>query len=75
MTERDKKLDELSDQLDENILAVKGTLELIDASITEDDLHELLLKAIGRMDIIEKLSHDMLVALKSCFDKIERTEK
>jgi len=74
MTDREKKLNELSEQLDENILAVKGTLELIDASIAEDDLHELLLKAIGRMDIIQKVSVDMLVALKNCFEKMDATK-
>lgn len=75
MGERSDKLDELSNQLDENILAVKGTLELMDASITEDDLHELLLKAIERMDMIQGLSHEMLVALRNCFDKIDEIKK
>jgi hypothetical protein len=70
MTERNKKLDEIADQLDENILAVKGTLELIDTSVTEDELHQLLLKAIDRMDIVQRLSTEMLVALRKCFDKI-----
>jgi hypothetical protein len=70
MTERNKKLDEIADQLDENILAVKGTLELIDTSVTEDDLHQLLLKAIDRMDAIQRISDEMLAALKNCFDKI-----
>lgn len=70
MTERNKKLDEIADQLDENILAVKGTLELIDTSVTEDELHQLLLKAIDRMDIIQRLSTEILVALRKCFDKI-----
>jgi hypothetical protein len=70
MAEKNDKLDEIADQLDENILAVKGTLELIDASVTEDDLHQLLLKAIDRMDIIQRLSDEMLVALRKCFDKI-----
>ncbi len=54
MAERNKKLDEIANQFDENILAVKGTLELIDTSVTEDELHELLLKAIDRMDIIQR---------------------
>jgi len=31
---KNDKLDELSNQLDENILAVKGTLELMDTSVT-----------------------------------------
>jgi len=75
MGERDDKLDELSNQLDEHILAVKGTLELMDTSVTEDDLHELLLKAIERMDMIQRLSHEMLIALRNCFDKISRTKE
>jgi hypothetical protein len=70
MTERNDELDQISNKLNENILAVKGTLELVDTSIAEDDLHELLLKAIGRMDIIQRISDDMLVALKTCLDKI-----
>ena len=70
MTERNKKLDEIAEQLDENILAVKGTLELIDTSVTEDDLHQLLLKAIDRMDVVQRLSGEMLNALKNCFDKM-----
>ena len=69
MSERDKKLDEIANELDEHILAVKGTLELIDTSVTEDDLHQLLLKAVDRMDRIQGLSSEMLVALKKCFDK------
>lgn len=75
MTERNKKLDEIADQLDENTLAVKGTLELIDTSVTEDELHLLLLKAIDRMDIIQRLSTEMLVALRKCFDKIGETKE
>jgi len=70
MTERNKKLDEIADQLGENILAVKGTLELIDTSVTEDDLHQLLLKAIDRMDIVQGLSNEILNALRSCFDRM-----
>ena len=70
MTERNDKLAEISNQLDENILAVRGTLELLDTSVTEDDLHALLLKAMQRMDGIQRLSNDMLDALQSCLDKI-----
>jgi len=70
MAERNNELDQISNQLNEHILAVKGTLELVDTSITEDDLHELLLKAIGRMDIVQRISDDMLVALKNCLDKM-----
>jgi hypothetical protein len=75
MGERKEKLDELSNQLDENILAVKGTLELMDTSVTEDDLHELLLKAIERMDMIQRVSREMLIALKNCFDKMDEMKK
>ncbi len=69
------KLDEISEQLNENILAVKGTLELLDASITEDDLHKLLLKSVERMDIIQRLTSDMVVTLKNCVDKINEMKK
>lgn len=69
MAEKNDRFDEISEQLDENILAVKGTLELMDASVTEDELRKLLHKAIERMDIIQRLSSDMLVALKHCFER------
>ncbi len=69
------KLDEISEQLNEDILAVKGTLELLDASITEDDLRKLLLKSVERMDMIQRLSNDMLAALKNCIDKINEMKK
>jgi DNA-binding FrmR family transcriptional regulator len=75
MAEKNNRLDEISDQLDENILAVKGTLELLDTSVTEDELHELLMKAVERMDTIQKLSHDMLGALKNCVDKMGELKK
>ena len=74
MTEKNK-LDEIAHQFSENILAVKGTLELVDTSVTEDDLHELLLKAMQRMDIIERLSNDMLTALQNCLDKMGTMNK
>lgn len=70
MAERNKRLEEIADQFNENILAVKGTLELVDTSITEDDLHKLLLKAMERIDIVQRLSNEMLVALRKCIDKM-----
>lgn len=70
MTERNDKLDEISDQLSENILAVKGTLELLDTSATEDDLHDLLMKSMQRMDGIQRLSNDLLGALRDCLNKM-----
>lgn len=75
MTERNDKLNEVSHQLNENILAVRGTLELVDTSVTEDDLHALLLKAMQRMDSIQRLSNDMLDALQSCLDKMGSGDK
>ena len=71
MTERNNKLDEISHEFNENILAVKGTLELLDTSVTEDDLHDLVLKAMQRMDSIQKLSNDMFDALQNCLNKME----
>ncbi len=75
MSERNNELDRISDQLNENILAVKGTLELVDTSVTEDELHELLIKAIERMDTIQRQLSDMLILLKNCFDKIDSIRK
>lgn len=75
MSERNNELHQISDQLNENILAVKGTLELVDTSVTEDELHELLLKSIERMDKIQRLSNEMLVVLEDCFNKIETFKK
>ena len=75
MPERENKLNEISTQLNENILAVKGTLELMDTSVTEDDLHELLLKSLERMDVIQRLSNDMLSFLQNCFDKLGEHKK
>jgi hypothetical protein len=71
MAKSNDRLIELSSELDEHIIAVKGTLELVDSSVTEDDLHDLLLKAIVRMDTIQRLSHEMIVALKNLIDKID----
>ena len=75
MSERDNRFDEIAHQFEENILAVKGTLELIDASVTDDELRELLLKAIERMDAIQRLSADTLVALRNCLEKMGGGEK
>ena len=75
MTERNNKLDEISHEFNENILAVKGTLELLDTSVTEDDLHDLLLKAMQRMDSIQKLSNEMLDALQNCLNKMGSSNK
>jgi hypothetical protein len=65
LSEKDKKLQAISDELGEHITAVKGTLELIDASVEEEDLHNLVLKALKRMDSIHTLSGDMFSLLKT----------
>ena len=75
MMEKKDAFAEISHQLDENILAVKGTLEVLDTSVTEEELHELLLKAIERMDVLQMLSAEMLVALKTCLAKIDELKK
>jgi len=69
MSEIDSKLKEISDRINEHIIAVKGTLEVVDTS--EDDLHNLLLKAIERMDSIQQLSNEMVAIIKQLFEKID----
>lgn len=71
MQERDDKLKRISDELNENIIAIRSTLELIEAFISEEDLKSLILKAIERMEAVQKLSNDTVIALKGCFDKID----
>jgi hypothetical protein len=77
MAEWDDKLREVSNELNEHIIAVKGTLELIEASSLEEELQALIVKAIERMDTIQKLSQEITVALKNCFDTIDemKTQK
>jgi BMFP domain-containing protein YqiC len=70
-----KKLDEIAAQLSEDILAVKGTLEIMDTSVTEEDLHELLMKALERMDVIQRVSNEMLAFLRNCLDKMDELHK
>ena len=69
MSEIDDKLKKISDKINEHIVAVKGTLEVVDTS--EDDLHNLLLKAIERMDGIQQLSNEMFAIIKQLFEKID----
>ena len=70
MTDKNNKLQAISDELNEHIIAVKGTLELIDASVEEDDLHNLVMKALKRMDSINTLSGEMFALLKACLDRM-----
>lgn len=75
MAKRSEELDQIAEQLDENILAVKGTLELLDTAITEDDLREILMKALSRMDTIQSISNEMLSALRGCVAKMGEGDK
>ncbi|MDA8077856.1 MAG: hypothetical protein M0Z79_02845 [Nitrospiraceae bacterium] len=69
MTDRNSALEGISGQLGDHIVAVKGTLELVDASVAEDDLHDLLLKAVDRMDAIQRLVDEMFVVFRKHLEK------
>lgn len=75
MAEINNRLSEISDKMNEHMMAVKGTLELVDASISEDDLHNLLLKAIDRMEGMQRLSDELFAALKLVFEKMNEREE
>ena len=68
MSEINKRLEEISDKMSAH--SVKGTLELLDASVSEDDLRSLILKAIGRMEKIQGLSDELFAVLEKLLEKI-----
>jgi hypothetical protein len=70
MGEINERLAALSESISEHILAVKGTLELVDASVEEDDLHGLILKAVDRMDALQLLSKEMVSLVAKMLEKI-----
>ena len=72
MVKSDDKLREISDELNEHIIAVRGTLELVEASVSEGELNDLLVKAVERIDAIQKLSNEMLLTLKQIFANIDK---
>jgi hypothetical protein len=74
MSEMNEKLKEISDTMSEHIIAVKGTLELLDASVTEDDLRSLVLKAIERMENMQQLSAELFLVLKQVLEKMRETK-
>lgn len=74
MSEINEKLKEISDTMSEHIITVKGTLELLDASVTEDDLRSLVLKAIERMENMQQLTDELFVVLKQVFEKMRETK-
>jgi hypothetical protein len=71
MSETNNKMKEISDRMSEHIITVKGTLELLDASVTEDDLRSLILKAIERMEQLQILSDELFVVLQEVFVKMK----
>jgi hypothetical protein len=75
MREINEKLTALSESISEHILAVKGTLELVDASVEEEDLHGLILKAVDRMDTLQLLSKEMVSLVAKMLEKISETKK
>ena len=74
MSEINKRLEEISDKMSEHILTVKGTLELLDTSFSEDDLRSLILKSIERMDKIQGLSDELFAVLEKLLEKIGETK-
>lgn len=70
MSEINNKLKEMSDKMSEHIITVKGTLELLDASVSEDDLRNLILKAIERMENMQRLSDELFEILQKVFEKM-----
>ncbi len=75
MAENNDRFTELTDELDKHIIAVKGALELAEASVSESEVQSLILKAIERMDEIQRLSHEMIITLKHLFEKINEKRK
>jgi hypothetical protein len=74
MTERDNKLKGISREINEHVIAVKGTLELIEASVSESELQSLIRRAIERMDAIQELSQEVILALKNCLERIKEMQ-
>ncbi len=70
MPEINNRLKEMSDKMSEHIITVKGTLELLDASVSEDDLRNLILKAIERMENMQALSDELFEMLQKVLEKI-----
>ena len=71
MTKGSNRIKEISDELNEHIIAVKGTLELVETSVSDSELHSLLVKAIERVDTIQMLSNEMFAMLKQILDKMD----
>jgi hypothetical protein len=71
MTKGSNRIKEISDELNEHIIAVKGTLELVETSVSDSELQNLLVKAVERVDTIQSLSSEMFAILKQILDKLD----
>jgi len=58
----------------EHITTVKGTLELLDASVSEDDLHSLILKSIERMEKMQRLSDELFAVFTQVLEKLNEAK-
>ena len=67
------KAKEISRKIEEHIVAVKGTLELADASISDDELHDFILKDMERMDDLQKLSNELVAIVNLLIEKMDET--
>jgi uncharacterized hydantoinase/oxoprolinase family protein len=74
MTEINNRLKEISDKMEEHITTVKGTLELLDASVSEDDLHSLILKSIERMEKMQRLSDELFAVFTQVLEKLNEAK-
>lgn len=74
MSEINNRLKEISEKMGEHIITVKGTLELLDASVSDDDLRNLILKAIERMENVQRLSDELFAVLQQVFEKISEAK-
>ncbi|MEW6584992.1 MAG: hypothetical protein AB1442_05195 [Nitrospirota bacterium] len=75
MASIDERLNEIFNSANEHIVAVKGTLELVDASVEEDDLHNLILKSMNRMDMLQELSNEMFSLVKQMMQKMKEMKQ
>jgi uncharacterized hydantoinase/oxoprolinase family protein len=74
MSEINNRLKEISDKMEEHITTVKGTLELLDASVAEDDLHSLILKSIERMEKMQRLSDELFAVFTQVLEKLNEAK-
>ena len=70
MSKRDNRINEISNEINEHIMAVRGTLELASASLSNTELQDLLLKAIDRVDKIQNLNSEIFSLLKQVLEKM-----